>query len=356
MRGIEIGRRLIGPGHACFIIAEAGVNHQGDPALAKQLIVEAKGAGADCIKFQTFSADRVVTKVALKAAYQLRQTSQAESQHEMLRKLQLRPEDYPDLLAACAKEEIMFLSTPYSDEDVDFLSDLGVQAFKIASALVVELDFLQHVACKGKPVILSTGMATLAEVDEAVRAVRDTGNDQLVLLQCTTDYPAAAAQANLRAMGTLREAFGLPVGYSDHTQSATACVVAVALGAAVIEKHLTLDRTLPGPDHATSADIPQFRQLVATIREAEAVLGSAAKRPAESERTNQIAMRRSIVARRVIPVGTNITRELLTYKRPATGISPRDLPSVVGARARVLIEADRPLEWWMVERHAGCRS
>jgi len=347
---LEIAGRRVGSGEPCYIIAEVGVNHNGDPELAKRLIVEAKRAGADCVKFQTFKAERLVVKESPKANYQLRTTDPTESQMEMLRKLELGTDDYSELLALCLREKITFLSTPYNVEDVDFLQGLRVEAFKIASAMLVETSFLQYVARKGKPALLSTGMATLAEVDDAVRAFRETGNDQLVLLQCTTDYPASSQDANLRAMQTMQTAFGVPVGYSDHTQSPTACVLAIGLGAKVIEKHFTLDKSLPGPDQSSSADPTEFRQLVTVIREAEAALGNGRKQPTESERANIASMRRSIAARQFIAAGTTITEEMLTFKRPATGIPPRELPQVVGATARVSIGPDRLLEWWMIER------
>ena len=233
---LRIGSRAIGEGQPVFVIAEAGVNHNGDPELARDLIREAKACGADCVKFQTFKAERIVTPAAPKAAYQLETTAREESQLAMLRKLELPTDEYPALMKACSEVGVEFLSTPYSVEDVEFLDVLGVNAFKVASGQVAEPPFLRVVASRGKPVLLSTGMATLAEVDEAVRAVRAAGNDQLVLLQCTTNYPSRVEDTNLRAMVTMGTAFGVLVGYSDHTLAETACVGAVALGACVIVK------------------------------------------------------------------------------------------------------------------------
>jgi N,N'-diacetyllegionaminate synthase len=346
---IAVGSYVIGDDQPCFIVAEAGVNHNGDLASAEQLVVEAKRAGADCVKFQTFSASRVATPSAPKAPYQLRTTAGDESQLEMLRKLELDAQSHRTLVEACKREGIAFLSSPYSIEDVDLLESLDVPAYKVASALIVEPDFLRRVAATRKPVILSTGLATLPEVGAAVDVVRSEGNEQLVVLQCTTDYPAATADANLRAMQTMRSAFDVLTGYSDHTETATASIAAVALGAAVVEKHFTLDRSLPGPDQATSADPTEFAALVRAIRETESALGSGLKEPSESERRNLVGMRRSLVATRRIPAGTAVAPDMLASKRPATGISPREEAEVIGRVTTVTIEPDQPLEWWMLE-------
>ena len=333
MQDIEIAGRKIGPGHPCFIIAEAGVNHNGDVDMARRLIDAAAQAGADAVKFQTFKAERVATRGAPKAEYQLRTTDPAESQLAMLQKLELAPESHAILMKACEENKVLFLSTPYNIEDVDLLADLNVSAFKVASAQIVEPAFLRHVARKRKPVILSTGMATLAEVDEAVRVIRETGNDQSVLLQCTTNYPSRPEDANLRTIQTMRAALGVHVGYSDHTQTATACIAAVALGACVVEKHFTMDKTMIGPDHPSSADHEEFRRLVVMIRETEAALGTGLKQPMEAERRNALGMRRSIVAAVAIKSGIVITEDMLTYKRPGTGIPPNLLHQVVGRTA-----------------------
>lgn len=342
---ISIHTSSIGPGHPCFIIAEAGVNHNGDIALAKQLIRAAKTAGADCVKFQTFKAERVVTATAPKAKYQLKTTDPKESQVDMLRKLELPPDAYQELIQVAEEESITLLSTPYNEEDVDFLDALGCPAFKMASIHLFEPLFLQYVARKGKPIILSTGMATLADVDMAVRALRETGNEQFVILQCTTNYPSRLEDANIRAMTTMREALGVLVGYSDHTQTHTACLAAVALGACVIEKHFTLDKTMPGPDHASSADTTEFAELVTLIREVEMVLGSFLKAPTPVERQNALGMRRSIVARRNIQQGETITQAMLTYKRPSSGIAPSLITEIIGRKARRFIAEGALLSW-----------
>ena len=310
------------------------MNHNGDIDLAKELIREAKNCGADCVKFQTFKAERVVTEEAPKAKYQLKTTDPDESQIDMLRKLEMPSDSYEEIMRYCHDQDIIFFSTPYNVEDVDFLDGLGVPAFKLASIHAAEPYFARYVAGKAKPIILSTGMATLGEVDEAVRAIRETGNEQFALLQCTTNYPSRLEDANLRAMQTMRDAFDVIVGYSDHTQDNTTCIVSVALGAKVIEKHFTLDKTLPGPDQSSSADPEEFANLVRDIRNAEKALGAARKEPCDIERKNAVGMRRSIVAKQNIAEGTVITEEMLTFKRPANGLKPLYLNEIIGKKAR----------------------
>ncbi|MBV5337933.1 MAG: N-acetylneuraminate synthase [Deltaproteobacteria bacterium] len=328
-----------------YIIAEAGVNHNGNLNLAIQLVDAAKIAGADCVKFQTFKAKDVVTASATKAQYQLEVTDNNESQLQMLKKLELDFDAHLALIEYCRKVNIEFLSTPYSVADIKFLTKLGVVSYKVASGQIVEPAFLQAVAKTGKMIFLSTGMATLAEVDDAVRTIRATGNDQLVLLQCTTNYPSRLQDANLLTIPTMAAAFGTVMGYSDHTQSDTACLVAIGLGARVIEKHLTLDRCLPGPDHAASATPEEFKRLCMTIREAELTLGSQMKEPCEVEVINARGMRRSLVASRRIKVGEIIRENMLTCKRPGTGISPKLLPEVVGCIATRDIKIDELITW-----------
>ncbi|MFZ0549047.1 MAG: N-acetylneuraminate synthase [Candidatus Promineifilaceae bacterium] len=345
---IEIEKAIVGPEQPVFIIAEGGVNHNGDAGLAERLILAAKEAGADCIKFQTFKAERVVTADAPKAKYQLGTTDPQESQLAMLRKLELDFSLYESLVALCRKHKIVFMSTPYNTEDVDFLDEIDIPAFKLASIHLAEPSFLQYVAGKGKPMIISTGMATLAEVDEAVRAVRATGNEQFVLLQCTTNYPSKLEDANLRAMQTMADAFDVLVGYSDHTQTDTACITSVALGACVIEKHFTLDKTLPGPDQSTSADPTEFRCLVKNIREAETVLGSGIKEPTQVEKENMIGMRRSIVAQKPIAAGQVLAPDMLIFKRPANGIRPSFFNEIIGRKALEDIPAGQMLTWKMI--------
>lgn len=353
LASIEVGNIQIGHSQPVFIIAEAGVNHNGDIDMALRLVREAKRVGADCVKFQSFKAERVVTAEAPKAAYQLKTTDFQESQVEMLRKLELDASAYEDLIAECRKEGILFLSTPYNIEDVDFLDSLGVAAFKVASGQAVEPYFLEYVANKGKPILLSTGMCTLGEVDRAVRVLRRTGNDQIVVLQCTTNYPSAMEDCNLRAMVAMRDALDVLVGYSDHTEGLTAAIASVALGACVVERHFTLDKSLPGPDHSASSAPGEFAALVRQIREAELALGSSMKYPSDIEQKNALGMRRSIVAKKTIPSGKIITEDMLTFKRPATGLKPDLLPELVGRIATCEIKPDEMLSWEMVGAKQG---
>ena len=345
---IYLQDKIIGVNHPTFIIAEVGVNHNGDMELAKQLVCEAKRCGADCVKFQTFKAERVVTEDAPKAEYQRKTTDPEESQAEMLKKLELGQDVYKELILLCREQNIIFMSTPYNVEDVDFLDELGVPAFKLASICIAEPYLLKYVARKGKPMIVSTGMATLAEVDDAVRAIRETGNEQLILLQCTTNYPSCLEDANLRAMETMQNALDVLIGYSDHTQDDKACIASVALGAVLVEKHFTLDKTLPGPDQSSSADTKEFARLAKNIRKTEKVLGTTRKEPCDGEKGNILAMRRSIVAKQNISKGTRISEEMLTFKRPASGLLPKFFFDLIGCIALQDIELDQPITWKML--------
>ena len=332
---IETGR--------CTIVAEAGVNHDGDFERAVQLVEAAAEAGADVVKFQLFRAEEVASELAPKAGYQLRTTGAAGSQVDMLRALELPPDAFPRLLAEARRRALGFLATCYAENELDLLDDAGVEAFKFASAQIVELPLLTHAARKGKLLIVSTGMASVAEIEEALATIRAAGDPPVVLLQCTTNYPSRVDEANLRAIATLRETFGVPVGYSDHTEGDAAAVAAVALGAVLLEKHLTLDRSLPGPDHAASLDPAQFAAMVGRVREAEAALGSAEKEPAPGELENAFTMRRSLFAVYDIPAGTAIRREQLGMRRPYAGLPPRLLAEVVGTTARIDIAAGTPI-------------
>ena len=349
MVSVEIAGRPVGPGHPCFIIAEAGVNHNGDLNQAKQLIDAASEAKADAVKFQTFKAERVASASAPKAAYQLQRTDRRESQREMLRRLELSEEAHRELIAYCAARGILFLSTPFEEASADLLERVGVCAFKIPSGEITNLPLLEHVARKGKPMIVSTGMSTLAEVEAAVRSIQAAGNGALVLLQCVSNYPADPSDANLRAMRTMADAFTRPVGYSDHTPGIEVALAAVALGACVIEKHLTLDRALPGPDHHASLEPAEFSALVRGVRTVEAALGHGRKEPASSEAATAAVARKSLVAARHIPRGTPLTQELLSIKRPGTGLPPSALSVVLGRKAAQEIPAETVLTWEMVQ-------
>jgi N,N'-diacetyllegionaminate synthase len=328
----DVGGISVGHGRRCFVIAEAGVNHNGDRKLARELVLAAKQVGADAVKFQTFRAAGVITSAAQKAPYQLRNTDPAESQTAMLSRLEMSEDMHVELIELCRQQDIVFLSTPYDFQDVDVLRKLNVAALKLASIHCAEPAFVEYAAATGKPIILATGMATLDEVETAVQAARRTGNRKMVLLQCTTDYPSRTEDANLRALETMRKAFEIPVGYSDHTEDSTACIAAVALGACVIEKHLTLDRNMPGPDHAASHDLQQFTALVQAIRQAEKALGTGLKEPCAAEKANISTMRRSIAARRNIAAGERLTQDMIAFLRPALGLTPASLPQFVGRR------------------------
>ncbi|MGX5820020.1 N-acetylneuraminate synthase [Chitinophaga lutea] len=328
-----------------YIIAEAGVNHNGSLDMALELIIRAKEAGADCVKFQTFKASQIVTQTSPKAAYQLEVTDKAESQYQMLEKLELSYEGYEALIAKCKEIDIDFLSTPYNKEDVDFLDGLGVSGFKVASGQLVELPFLRYVASKGKLVILSTGMGKLSEVFEAVECIRATGNTNLIVLQCTTNYPSAIDDANLRAMLTIRDACGVRVGYSDHVDNNYACFASIALGAEVVEKHFTLDRNLPGPDHSSSLNPAEFAQLVDGIRQTERALGDGIKRPTQMEVKNSFGMKRSMVVLMDLEAGTMLSEEHIGFKRPANGLSPNMLDQVLGKKLAKAVKQDEALQY-----------
>ena len=336
---LDIAGRRVGPDQPCFVIAEAGVNHNGSLELARQLVDKAQQAGADAVKFQTFKAERLVTRDAPKADYQCQTTGTAESQFEMLSRLELSPDAHQAVMAHCSSSNIVFLSTPFDEQSADFLEALGVAAFKIPSGEITNLPFLAHVARKGKPMIVSTGMACLGEVEMAVNTIWKAGNRSIVLLHCVSNYPAAPADINLRAMQTMATAFGLPVGYSDHTPGIEVPLAAVALGACVIEKHFTLDRNLPGPDHQASLEPDELESLVQGIRTVEVALGHGRKEPAASEANTAAVARKSLVAVSDIPAGTLLTEELVAVKRPGTGLPPAMRPYVMGRTARVLIPA-----------------
>jgi sialic acid synthase SpsE len=282
------------------------------------------------VKFQTFAADRVAAREAPKAEYQRQTTRADETQRQMLRRLELSPAAHRELKAHAHGRGLMFLSTPFDEASADLLDALGVPAIKVGSGELTNLPFLEHVARKGRPVILSTGMSSLDEVRAAVTAVRETGNHDLILLHCVSEYPARAGDANVRAMLTLADVFHTPVGYSDHTPGLEVALAAVALGASVIEKHFTLDRALPGPDHRASLEPAQLTELVRGIRVVEQALGDGVKAPTAGELVNRAVARRSLAAAVDLPAGAALTRESLCALRPATGISPASLRAVIG--------------------------
>ena len=315
-----------------LIIAEAGVNHNGDLDLAKQLINAAADAGADLVKFQTFNANRQVTRTAKKADYQTQTTSSTESQHAMLRRLELTEEMHHQLIAHCLTQNIGFLSTGFDIESVDLLVSLGQECFKIPSGEITNLPYLRHIGQLGKTVILSTGMATLGEIEAAIEVLEQTGTPRakLTVLHCTTEYPTPMNEVNLRAMQSIHAAFDVAVGYSDHTEGIEIAIAAVAMGASVIEKHFTLDRTFPGPDHQASLEPAELKAMVTAIRNIEIALGDGIKRLTPSEARNKPVARKSLVASRAISIGEIFTAENITTKRPGTGISPMRWDELVG--------------------------
>lgn len=313
-----------------YIIAEAGVNHNGSIELALELIDKAKEVGANCVKFQTFKAESIVTKESPKANYQLLVTDKNESQFEMLKKLELKVNDYSFLIERCKSLGIDFLSTPYNIEDAELLNSLNVDGFKIASGQLTESFFLKQVAKMKKKMIISTGMANMAEVFLAVEAIRSEGNNDIVVLQCTTNYPSSIEDANLLSMISIKDACSVVVGYSDHVINNYACYASVALGAEVIEKHFTLDKNLPGPDHSCSLNPEEFRELVEGIRNIEKSLGSSIKRPSQIEIDNSYGMRRSLVVLSDLKAGSILTTENIGFKRPANGLEPNMYEQILG--------------------------
>jgi N,N'-diacetyllegionaminate synthase len=328
-----------------FIIAEAGVNHNGSLDLAILLIDAAKASGADAVKFQTFRANLLATRTAHKAAYQDRTTAKEESQLEMLRRLELDGEAHKGLIKHCNEIGIQFLSSPFDLQSADLLETMNLPIFKVPSGEITNIPFLRHIARKGKPIILSTGMSTLGEVEEAVGVLQEAGAKELTLLHCVTEYPAPYDEVNLRAMLTLRQAFGLPTGYSDHTPGIEIALAAVALGAEVIEKHFTLDRSLPGPDHAASLEPAELKQMVTAIRHVEDSLGTGIKRPAKCEVPNISVARKSVVAARALPAGHKLEEADMDIKRPGNGLAPKSLPSLVGRTLRAALDEDEIIHW-----------
>ena len=333
--------------HRTLIIAEAGVNHNGNLDLARQLIDAAATAGADLVKFQTFNADRQVTRTAKKADYQTQTTDSAESQHEMLRRLELTEAMHHQLIAHCATRKIGFFSTGFDIESVDLLVSLGQDHFKIPSGEITNLPYLRHIGQLSKTVVLSTGMAALGEIESAIDVLEQAGTPRakITVLHCTTEYPTPMGDVNLRAMQSMRAAFGVAVGYSDHTQGIEIAIAAVALGATVIEKHFTLDRNLPGPDHQASLEPAELGAMVTAIRNIEVALGDGIKRLTASEARNKPVVRKSLVARRPIKAGELFAAENLTAKRPGTGISPMRWDEVVGKKAGRDYRIDEEIEF-----------
>jgi len=314
-----------------FIIAEAGVNHNGLVSLAKQLIDVAVEAGADAVKFQTFKAENLVSKNTEKAEYQKRTTSVSESQFDMLKKLELDMETHKELIAYCQEKDIMFLSTPFDHDSIHLLSDLGLQIFKIPSGEITNLPYLRHIGSLGKQVILSTGMSDLGEVGDALNILINAGTskDSITVLHANTMYPTPMKDVNLNAMLTIQKEFSVSVGYSDHTLGIEVDIAAVAMGASVIEKHFTLDKSMEGPDHKASLDPQELKAMVSAIRNTEKALGSSKKKPSPSESKNIEVVRKSIVASQGIAKGEFLTENNITVKRPGNGIIPMKWDNII---------------------------
>jgi N-acetylneuraminate synthase/N,N'-diacetyllegionaminate synthase len=344
VQSVSIAGRRVGDRERCFVIAEAGVNHNGDLERAKEMIDTAAGLGADAVKFQTFRAEKLVTRTAEKAEYQ-EKSSGSGTQYDMLKRLELTDRAFYELSAYSKQRSIIFLSSAFDFPSADLLGEIGVEAYKMGSGELTNLPLLRHVAGRGKPMILSSGMSTLNEVREALDAVRLSGCKEVVLLHCTSSYPAGVEDANLRMILTLKTMFGIPIGFSDHTPSKVVPAAAVALGAVIVEKHFTLDHDLPGPDHQMSFEPDEFREMVENIRTVEFSLGDGVKRITEAERHIREIARRSVVAAVDIPTGAVITREMLDIKRPGTGIEPKYLDKMIGMRATKRIAPDELIHW-----------
>jgi N,N'-diacetyllegionaminate synthase len=327
-----------------FVIAEAGVNHNGSLELAKKLVNAAKDAGADCVKFQTFVSKNIVSKNAVKAEYQKQQTEPEESQHDMLKKLELSFDEFVELNEYCKIKDIEFMSTAFDFDSIEFLDSLEMGTWKIPSGDITNLPYLIKIAKLNKPVILSTGMSTMEDIKYAIKALTENGAAELTVLHCTTEYPTPFEDVNLRAMNTIKEEFGFKVGYSDHTKGIEVPIAAVALGATVIEKHFTLDSNMEGPDHKASLEPNELKSMVDSIRHIELALGNGLKQPAESEKKNMAVARKSIIASKDIKAGEIFTEKNLTVKRPGDGISPMRWFDVIGKPAPKDFEEDELIE------------
>ena len=351
---IDIGGKRIGKGKLVFMIAEAGVNHNGKLRVAKQLVHAAKWAGADAIKFQTFTSENLVTEHAGMANYQIKNTKY-QSQLKMLKDLELNEKEFKELKEHCDKKGILFLSTPHTEDAIDFLEPL-VPIYKVGSGDLTNTPFLVKLAKKGKPILLSTGMSNLEEVREAVNSIKSF-NQRLVIMHCTTSYPCARKEVNLRAMQTIGKEFDCLVGYSDHTLGTDVMVMSVAMGATVVEKHLTLDTTMKGPDHKASIDPIEFREGVYKVRNIqkynvaldEEVLGSSEKKPTKSELTITPLIRKGIFSSKSIKSNEKFTPYNLAIKRPGKGLPPKYLNEIINKRSRMDIRKDTPIRFGMVK-------
>lgn len=331
---MKIKNRKIGVHEKTFIVAEAGINHNGDLKQAKELVKKAKIAGADAVKFQTFNAEKL--------------SSRKNKYFKLFQSLELKKNEWIELKKVADRRGITFFSTPFDEESADFLDELNVPAFKIASGDLTHLPLLKHIGKKKKPIILSTGIGTIPEIDEALNTIYSTGNKEVALLHCISNYPAKIEDMNLRAIQTLRETFQVPVGLSDHTTEIITPIAAVSLGAAIIEKHFTLNKNLPGPDHRASLEPDEFKAMVGIIRSIEKALGGGMKVPRKSELKMKIDARRSLVSRVDIPQGARIMKNMVKVARPGSGIEPKFINVILGRKARRRIKAEEVIRWDMV--------
>ncbi|TAJ51872.1 MAG: N-acetylneuraminate synthase [Chitinophagaceae bacterium] len=343
---ITINGRKIGDGYPVFFIAEAGVNHNSSMVLAKQLIDAAAEAGADAVKFQTFKTENIITPNAPKSTYHIQTTGSDKEQtwFELLKTQELTRAMHIELMNYCTQKNILFMSTPYDKDSADLLEELGVTAYKIASTDTNNIPFLKYVAAKGLPMILSSAMSTMEEVTAAVETVREAGLQEVAMLQCTGNYPARLEDSHLNVMKTYRNMLQCVTGYSDHTLEMINPVAATAMGAAIYEKHITIDKTLPGPDHRMALDPRELKETILAIRQTEQALGNSQKQVLESEKENRNKLRKSLVANTDIAEGAIITAEMLAIKRPGGGIEPSLLNTIIGKKALTAIESNSVLQ------------
>jgi N-acetylneuraminate synthase len=349
IRNIKVGERLVGDEQPTYIVAEIGSNFDGDLEQAQKMVDLAKDAGADAVKFQSFLADKIVSRFGFKDLQMSFQAKWKKPVYEVYKEAEFPREWHIDIAEHCQKRGIEFLSTPYDEEAVDLLNELEAPCFKIGSGDINYLPLVKYTAAKGKPIILGTGASTLGEVEKAVDAIRSVGNEDIILLHCVSNYPSPIEQANVRAMVTMREAFQVNVGLSDHSPGFLAPLAAVALGACIVEKHFTSDKTRKGPDHSFAMNIAEFAEMVENIRLVEKALGSPIKRPVSSEVETIIIQRRCIYAKENIPRGAIVRKNMLEILRPDKGLKPENMDLVIGMRARKNIQKGDALTWDMLQ-------
>ena len=344
MASFSIGDKIIGDGCECFIIAEAGVNHGGSVDIAKKMINTAAQCGVDAVKMQTFAPDKLVSANVKRAKYQAEGMAQNGTQIDMLRQLVLPDEAYPELMQTANEQGLLFLSTPFDEDNIDFLYDLGVCAFKVSSGDLENLPFLAYLASKRLPVILSTGMSTFKEVDEAVTTIKESGNPPLALLHCVSDYPTEVESCNLRVIEKMRQMYNVPIGWSDHTLDTDIAVGAATLGASIVEKHFTLDKQAIGPDHRISADPGELAEMVTGIRKIEKALGGCEKQLTSTEAVNGVLSKRSLFWRHSLKERSIVKAKDLIALRPGDGIPPKYMSTIVGKRTRKPVRGGNRIE------------